>query len=346
MARDDEVRLRYIFSVSSATVARSSRPESYSWDQIIGSSPAVSRVKSLLSKVAAIPVSTVLLAGESGTGKDLMAKTIHYNSPRAARPFQHVTCSALPETLLESELFGHERGAFTDAKQQKMGLFEQADGGTVFLDEIGEVKPALQVKLLRFLEEKEFRRLGGTADIRVDVRVISATNRNLASAMREGGFRQDLFYRLSVLPVRIAPLRERRGDVPLLTRHFIDVFNRAFGKNVQSVAPEAMARLESHSWPGNVRELKNLVERAMLLSEGDELTREDFLDFVGETAAEPSMTLPSDGIDLNRIERDLLLQALKRTGGNQTQAGLLLRLSRDQIRYRIEKFGLDRVPGH
>ena len=331
--------------MSGATVVRSSRPESYTWDQIIGNSPAVSRVKGLLAKVAAIPVSTVLLAGESGTGKDLIAKTIHYNSPRAARPFQHVTCSALPETLLESELFGHERGAFTDAKQQKMGLLEQADGGTVFLDEIGEVSPALQVKLLRFLEEKEFRRLGGSSDIRVDVRVISATNRNLAAAMREGAFRQDLFYRLSVLPVRIAPLRERRGDVPLLTHHFVEVFNRAFGKRVRRVAPEEMARLESHSWPGNVRELKNLVERAMLLAEGEELTRADFLDFVGEPAPLLSMTLPADGIDLNRLERDLLTQALKRTGGNQTQAGLLLRLSRDQIRYRIEKFGIERLPG-
>ena len=320
---------------------RSSRPESYTWDQIIGRSPAVSRVKGLLAKVAAIPVSTVLLQGESGTGKDLMAKTIHYNSPRASRQFQHVTCSALPETLLESELFGHERGAFTDAKQQKMGLLEQADGGTVFLDEIGEVSAALQVKLLRFLEEKEFRRLGGSSDLRVDVRVISATNRNLAAAMREGTFREDLFYRLSVLPVRIAPLRERRGDVPLLSAHFIDIFNRAFDKTVRGVTAEAMARLESYSWPGNVRELKNLVERAMLLAEGSELAIEDFLDFAREGGAVPPMTLPADGIDLNRLERDLLMQALKRTGGNQTQAGHLLRLSRDQVRYRLEKFHLD-----
>jgi transcriptional regulator with PAS, ATPase and Fis domain len=327
--------------MSGANPWRGSRLESYTWDQIIGNSPAVSRVKGLLEKVAAIPVSTVLLAGESGTGKDLIAKTIHYNSPRASRPFQHVTCSALPETLLESELFGHERGAFTDAKQQKIGLLEQADGGTVFLDEIGEVSPALQVKLLRFLEEKEFRRLGGSSDIRVDVRVISATNRNLRAAMREGSFRQDLYYRLSVLPVRIAPLRDRRGDVPLLIGHFVGVFNAAFGKQVRGVTPDALARLEAYGWPGNVRELKNLVERAMLLTEGEELAWEDFLDFTGESAAEVTLKLPADGIDLNRLERDLLSQALARTAGNQTRAGRLLHLSRDQIRYRMEKFSLE-----
>ena len=298
-------------------------------------------LKALLAKVAALPVSTVLLIGESGTGKDLIAKTIHFNSPRGARAFQNVTCSALAETLLESELFGHERGAFTDAKQQKKGLFELAHGGTVYLDEIGETSPALQVKLLRFLEEKEFKRVGGSVDVRVDVRVIAATNRDLRAAMREGSFRPDLFYRLSTIPVRVPPLREREGDVRKLAEAFVRMFAAAFEKDVRGLSARALGHLESHDWPGNVRELKNVVERAVLLCEGDELRRDDLLDFdTGDLPASRGFRLPSGGLSLERLERDLLVQALERTGGNQTRAGQLLRLSRDQIRYRIEKYGL------
>jgi two-component system, NtrC family, response regulator AtoC len=278
----------------------------------------------------------VLLFGESGTGKGLIAEEIHRHSGRAPWPFQYILCSALPESLLESELFGHESGAFTDARQRKRGLLEFAAGGTVFLDEIGEISHALQVKLLRFMEERAFKRLGGTTDIRVDVRVISATNRDLERAVRDGHFRQDLYYRLTVLPVRVPPLRERAGDLPFLVGHFIAQLNAQLGKRVRGVTQEAMALLEAHGWPGNVRELKNAVERAMLLGEGDLLTVEDFL-----TLAAPMMSsvyeLPAAGVDLQQLERELLRQALQRTGGNRTHAARLLGLSRHQLRYRLEK---------
>ena len=222
--------------------------------------------------MAGSPASTVLLTGESGTGKDLAAKVLHYASDRAARPFMNITCSALPEQILESELFGHERGAFTDARAQKRGLLEAADGGTVFLDEIGEMAPALQAKLLRFLEEKTFKRVGGVADIRVDVRVIAATNRTLEDEVKKGRFREDLYYRLNVLPIVLPPLRARAEDIPALVHFFVDSFNVEFRKRVRGVSDEAMRRLQAYGWPGNIRELRNVVERAMLLAEGDELT--------------------------------------------------------------------------
>jgi transcriptional regulator with PAS, ATPase and Fis domain len=328
--------------MSGANVPPAPRPESFPWGNLVGSSPVMRGVKSLLAKVAALPVSTVLLIGESGTGKDLIAKTIHFNSPRSARPFQNVTCSALAETLLESELFGHERGAFTDAKQQKKGLFELAHGGTVYLDEIGETTPGLQVKLLRFLEEKTFKRVGGSSDIRVEVRVIAATNRDLKKGMRDGSFRADLYYRLSTILVRVPPLRERREDIRPLAETFLGAFASAFGKVVRGLSERAIAHLESHDWPGNVRELKNVIERAVLLGEGDLLRRHDFPEFDEDAAFDRVVTLPAGGLDIDRLERDLLAQALERTGGNQTRAGQLLRLSRDQIRYRIEKYGLAR----
>ena len=330
----------YSGRMSGANVPRAPLPEPFPWENLVGMSTAMRAVKSLLAKVAALPVSAVLLTGESGTGKDLIAKTIHHNSPRSSRPFQNVTCSALAETLLESELFGHERGAFTDAKQQKKGLFELAHGGTVFLDEIGETRPALQVKLLRFLEEKAFKRVGGSADIRVEVRVIAATNRDLARAMLDGAFRADLYYRLSTILVRIPPLRERRDDIRPLAETFRRTFAAAFRKDIRGLSERAFVHLESYDWPGNVRELKNVIERAMLLCEGDVLCRHDFLDFDDSPSCRPALALPAGGLDLERLERDLLAQALERTGGNQTRAGQLLRLSRDQIRYRIEKFGL------
>ena len=208
----------------------------------------------------------MLLTGESGTGKDLAAKVLHYASDRAAKPFMNITCSALPEALLESELFGHERGAFTDARQQKRGLFEMADGGTVFLDEIGEMVPGLQAKLLRFLEEKTFKRVGGAADIRVDVRVVAATNRNLEEEVKHGRFREDLYYRLNVLPIALPPLRARADDIPRLVHYFVDTYNDEFRKRVRRVAPETMKRLQAYGWPGNIRELRNAIERAMLLA--------------------------------------------------------------------------------
>jgi DNA-binding NtrC family response regulator len=323
---------------------RASRSEPYAIGRIVGESPRMMQLKALLQKIAASPASTVLLMGESGTGKDLAAKIVHYNSDRASRAFMNITCSALPEQLLESELFGHERGAFTDARQQKIGLLESADGGTVFLDEIGEMVPALQAKLLRFLEEKAFKRVGGAADVRVDVRVIAATNRDLEQAVKDGKFREDLYYRLNVMQITLPALREHPSDIPLLLDYYIDSFNREFRKQVRGVSPEAMELLRGYRWPGNIRELRNAVERAMLLAEGDWLTPEYFPVGSGR-AGSPAATLelPESGVNLEALERELVVQALRRTGGNQTRAAALLGLNRDQIRYRVEKFGLDKT---
>ena len=324
---------------------RGSQAHAYSLDSIVGTSPQMRAMKDLLARVAASPASTVLLTGETGVGKDLAAKAIHYSSDRAHRQFVNITCSALPEQLLESELFGHERGAFTDARVQKRGLLETADGGTVFLDEIGEITPALQVKLLRFLEEKTFKRVGGLADIRVDVRVIAATNRNLEQHVSEGKFREDLYYRLQVMPIVIPPLRERRGDVPLLASYYIDTFNREFRKKVRGASADALKVLESYRWPGNIREMRNAIERAMLLATGDWLQPEDFSGLARSSGTTQQFRLPPDGVNLEEVERQLLLQALERAGGNQTHAGQLLGINRDQVRYRIEKFGLH-LPTH
>ncbi len=331
----ETTRMRRELRTLRDTLARPFGPGS-----IIGESEVMERVKILARKVASSPGSTVLITGESGTGKDLLAKVIHYASSRAARPFLNVTCSALPEALLESEMFGHERGAFTDARQQKRGLFEQADEGTVFLDEIGEMTPTLQAKLLRVLEDKAFRRVGGSGDIRVDVRVVAATHRDLEALVAEGKFRDDLYYRLNVLRVELPPLRARGHDVMLLARHFVETFCREFNRSVRGWSAAAEEMLSSYSWPGNVRELRNLVERAVLLSESDELTPTDF-DSMRATRGPLSggVLLPPAGLDLEALEKDLLRQALERTGGNQTRAGALLGLHRDQIRYRIEKYG-------
>jgi len=319
---------------------RTSQAQEWALDRIVGDSPVMNDVKAMLQKLASSPASTILLTGESGTGKDLAAKVIHYTSERAARPFVNITCSALPETLLESELFGHERGAFTDARQQKRGLLESADGGTVFLDEIGEMVPALQAKLLRFLEEKAFKRVGGAQDIRVDVRVVAATNRNLEEEVRQGKFREDLYYRLNVLPLPLPPLRAHPGDIPALVRYYVDMFNREFRKNVREVSPDAVAGLEAYPWPGNIRELRNAVERAMLLTDEQRLLPEHFPVLAPRGRATQGIELPAGGIDIEELERDLVVQALTRTSGNQTRAAALLGLNRDQIRYRIEKFGL------
>src|ERR1035437_5411775 len=321
---------------------RASQAQPYSIDRIVGESDAMVGVRALLQKIAGSPASTVLLTGESGTGKDLAAKVIHYASDRASKPFVNITCSALPEALLESELFGHERGAFTGADRQKRGLLESADGGTVFLDEIGEMVPGLQAKMLRFLEEKSFKRVGGSVDLHVDVRVVAATNRKLESEVREGRFREDLYYRLNVLPIELPTLRARPGDIPLLVNYYVDTYNREFRKHVRGVEPSAMAALKTYGWPGNVRELRNIVERAMLLAEGTMLT---LADVPVAAAALPirltgQVDLPAGGIDLEQLERSLVVQALERSGWNQTKAAGMLGLNRDQIRYRVEKFKL------
>ncbi|MEO7192412.1 MAG: sigma-54 dependent transcriptional regulator [Vicinamibacterales bacterium] len=319
---------------------RANQAEPYSLDRMIGESPELREFKALVKRVATSPASTVLLTGESGTGKDLTAKILHYSSARAGRPFVNITCSALPETLLESELFGHERGAFTDARQQKKGLLEQADGGTVFLDEIGEMTAPLQAKLLRFLEEKAFRRVGGTADVHVDVRVIAATNRTLEDEVRAGRFREDLFYRLNVLPLKLPPLRTHIEDVPSLLGFYVDTFNREFKKNVHGASPATLRLLASYAWPGNVRELRNAIERAMLLATGATLEPVDFPIAGALGTTSHPVELPAGGLDLEEAEKTLVLQALERTGWNQTRAAKLLGLNRDQIHYRIEKFKL------
>jgi two-component system response regulator AtoC len=322
---------------------RATQAQPYSIDRLVGESEPIAAVRAMLRKVAVSPASTVLLTGESGTGKDLAAKVIHYASDRASRPFMNITCSALPEALLESELFGHERGAFTGADRQKRGLLETADGGTVFLDEIGEMMPMLQAKLLRFLEEKTFRRVGGAVDIRVQVRVVAATNRELENEVKHGRFREDLYYRLNVMPIVMPALRERADDIPRLIAYFVDTYNSEFRKRIRRVAPAAMERLKAYQWPGNVRELRNAVERAMLLAEGDELTVDHFpvVEKHGHELSE-SVGLPASGIDLEQLERSLVVQALQRSGWNQTKAATLLGLNRDQIRYRIEKFKLEK----
>jgi len=319
-------------------VTNAARP--YALQRIVGSSPVITALRHMVARVASSPASTVLLTGESGTGKDLVAKVIHYGSDRSARPFMNITCSALPEQLLESELFGHERGAFTDARMQKRGLLEAADGGTVFLDEIGEMTPGLQAKLLRFLEEKSFKRVGGATDIRVDVRVIAATNRNLEDEVAKHQFRADLYYRLNVLPIDMPALRTHPEDIPALVEFLIDSFNTEFRKRVLGATPPAYAVLQSYGWPGNVRELRNVIERAMLLSDGNRLEAKDFMSLKSGARGADEVELPANGLDLESLERSLVVQALRRSNGNQTRAGALLGLNRDQIRYRIEKFSL------
>jgi two-component system, NtrC family, response regulator AtoC len=319
---------------------RTNAARPYSLQRVVGASPPITALRHLVARVAVSPASTVLLTGESGTGKDLVAKVIHYASDRSSKPFMNITCSALPEQLLESELFGHERGAFTDARMQKKGLLETADGGTVFLDEIGEMTPGLQAKLLRFLEEKSFKRVGGSSDIHVDVRVVAASNRDLEKEVEKHQFRADLFFRLNVLPISMPPLRAHAEDIPLLVEYFIDSFNTEFRKRVLGATPAAYALLQSYGWPGNVRELRNVIERAMLLSDGDRLDARDFSAMAKVVNAGNEFELPASGVDLEQLERSLLIQALHRCHGNQTRAGGLLGLNRDQIRYRIEKFGL------
>ncbi|MBW7904052.1 MAG: sigma-54 dependent transcriptional regulator [Phycisphaerae bacterium] len=316
-------------------------------DTIIGSDHSMTRIMEVVDQVARTGVSTVLLRGETGTGKDLVARVIHQKSDRAGRPFVNITCTALSETLLESELFGHERGAFTDAKAQKKGLLEVADGGTVFLDEIGDMPAALQAKLLRFLEERKFRRVGGTRELTVDVRVIAATNRDIEQAINEGRFRRDLLYRLNVVTILLPPLRARGDDLRLLAQAFVQRFTREFKKNITAISPRALEKLYSYPWPGNVRELRNVLERAALLCTGTELGPNDILLGQAQHATWDwdfeHVTLPPQGFDfrkLGRLERNLLTQALERTGGNQSHAARLLHLTRDRLRYRLQKHGL------
>lgn len=312
-------------------------------DGIIYSSEKMAEVMKLVTKVIATETTTVLLQGESGTGKNLIAKTIHDGSDRNNQPYIEINCGCLPDNLLESELFGHEKGSFTDAKAQKIGLFEHADRGTVFLDEIGEMKMDLQTKLLRVIEEKKFRRIGGTKDIHVDVRIIAATNKNLFTAVEQGEFRADLFYRLNVITITIPPLRERKEDIMPLAAHFLDIYNRKFNMSVNEINADARELLLSYNWPGNIRELKNVLERGVLFSNGS------CIDISMLTKPQSSKTEKADnmpflklleaGISLEEVEGNLLGQALAITGGNQSQAAKVLKIGRDSLRRKMKRYG-------
>ena len=319
---------------------RSSQGREYAFDAIIGASPAMQAIKALLARVAKSPASTVLLTGETGTGKDLAAKAIHYNSDRARRPFVNITMSALPEQLLESELFGHERGAFTDARQQKRGLLETADGGTVFLDEIGEMTrgAAGQAAAVPRGEDLQARRRPRRYPRR------RPRHRRDEPEPRGGSHATASSARTCFTDCRscrfaLPPLRERHGDIPLLASYYIDVFNREFKRHVRGLSPEATTMLEQYQWPGNIREMRNAIERAMLLVDHEWLQPGDFTTLT-RSVTPAEFKLPAEGISLDEVERQLLMQALERSGGNQTQAGQLLGINRDQVRYRIEKFGL------
>ncbi|MBN1336101.1 MAG: sigma-54-dependent Fis family transcriptional regulator [Deltaproteobacteria bacterium] len=315
-----------------------------SYDRVIGQSAAMQRLFETLRRLETVDAPTVLLIGESGTGKDLIANAIHENGMRRNGPFMEVDCAGLTETLIESELFGHERGAFTDAKTTKRGLFELARGGTLFLDEITEMSLGTQAKLLRALENRRFKRVGGVADIHIDAGVIAATNRDLGEEVRKGRFREDLFFRLNVVRINIPPLRARREDVPLLAQHFLQRFNQKFSRDVQRISPEASRRLQAYAWPGNVRELRNVLERIVIL-EAEEVILVPHLppelrfpsDADEETPIQTRFVLPEHGVDLEALERNLLEQAMARTGGNQSQAARLLGISRYALRYRLEK---------
>jgi two-component system response regulator AtoC len=320
-------------------------------DMIIGECEELMKIKNLILKIAKSDATTVLIQGESGTGKELVAKALHYSSARADEPFMAINCAALPVTLLESELMGYEKGAFTDAKSSKKGLFELANGGTVFLDEIGDMHMGMQAKLLRLLEEKTFKRVGGVKDIKVDVRVVSATNRELSKVMGEGGFRKDLFYRLQVVPINLPPLRERGQDILLLARFFIDHFNKECHKNVLGMTKDAEQILLGYSWPGNVRELKNVIERAMILDIENEILPEnlppEIIDNGHHNPAHSSVPLslegfviPEAGLSMEDVENALVRKALDMSNGNQTKAAQLLRMPRDAFRRRMKRFGI------
>ncbi|MDI6809535.1 MAG: sigma-54 dependent transcriptional regulator [Candidatus Eisenbacteria bacterium] len=337
---------------------RTQRKETFSRDFVRGRSPLILQIYEIVDQVAKSESTSVLIEGESGTGKELVANLIHEKSSRADKPFIEVNCAAIPRELLESELFGHEKGAFTDARSQKLGLLELANGGTLFLDEVGEMSLTIQVKLLRVLERMTFRRVGGTKDITVSVRIISATNQNLEHAVREGSFREDLYFRLKVVPIRVPPLRERKEDIIDIAKHFMLQFNRAFRKNFQSISPEAELLLLEYAWPGNIRELKNLFERTILLESGDAIQKEHIAKGLQQTGIKiyslsssidsilSLPELPEEGIELERLLRDLeksLIQKATRTaGGNQTKAAELLNIKRDRLRYRLKLHGIEK----
>jgi len=328
---------------------RRQNPDKLTFDHIGGISPEIRSIIQLSNKIAKINTTTVLLLGESGTGKDLFARAIHNESSRSKKPFVTINCSSLPETLMESELFGHEQGAFTDAKKLKKGLFEMADGGTVFLDEIGEINLITQVKLLGVIENRVIRRLSGIVDIPVDIRIIAATNKDLRRSIQEKGFREDLYYRLTVFQITIPPLREHAEDIALLSDHFLSHFNAKFRKNVKLIEPEAKQFLGKYDWPGNIRELRNVIERAVILETGDviraeslpsEIIRSGRVKVLNQEETDKSEGFFSEGASLYDLEKQTISAALKKSGNNQTRASRLLGITRDTLRYKIKKYHL------
>jgi two-component system response regulator PilR (NtrC family) len=316
-------------------------------DRLLGKSPAMQRTFEMIRKIAPAKTS-VLLIGESGTGKELAARALHELSTRVEHPFVAINCGAIPEALIESELFGHVKGAFTGANTDKVGLFEAAHGGTIFLDEIGELPISMQVKLLRALQERKVKRVGGVQEKEIDVRVVAATNRDLETEVEKGTFRQDLFYRLNVIQLRLPPLRERREDIPLLVDHFVKKFSAEHGRTITGTDPDAMSALMAHNFPGNVRELENLIERAVTLAPGDRVSLEALPTLSSLSVAAPNVgpapTLPETGIDLEKLveafERNLIIKALERTRGNRTEAARILGVTFRSLRYRLSKLGI------
>jgi two-component system response regulator AtoC len=337
--------------------ARPEEPSGHGRFRLVGQSPAIRTIYGVVEKVANTP-STVLISGESGTGKELIARALHENSSRHAGPFIKINCAAIPKTLMESELFGYDKGAFTGAVGAKPGRFELAHGGTLFLDEIGEIPIEMQVKLLRVLQESEFERVGGIKTIKVDVRLVTATNRDLLAEVGAGAFREDLFYRLNVVPIHIPPLRERREDIPLLADHFIAKFNDRLKKEIAAITPEAIERLVAYQWPGNIRELENLMERTVLFCEGPEIRVSDLPPEVAGAAAPQSVSAASHApgeetlrpapeslkeavrVETERVERELIQRALDATGGNVTQAARKLKISRKSLQTKMKELGL------
>jgi DNA-binding NtrC family response regulator len=312
----------------------------YSFENIVGRSPAMQEIFATLMRVAPTRA-TVLLAGESGVGKDLIARAIHHHSPRRDRPFVKINCTAIPENLMESELFGFEKGAFTGAVVAKPGKFEQADTGTALLDEIGDVPGGIQVKLLRVLQEREFERLGSNKTRHIDVRILAATNRDLRAALEEGTFREDLYYRLNVVPINIPPLRERKEDIPFLAEHFVRKVSREVGAKADSISEAAVHRLSEYRWPGNIRELENVIERSLVLSTGSRLEASDIkLDAIARSANSVPTFLP-DGMTLDEHEQAIIREALRRADGNKSQAARLLGLTRNALRYRLSQMGME-----
>jgi two-component system response regulator PilR (NtrC family) len=320
--------------------------DAVSFGGMIGKSKVILKVYGLINKVAATSAN-ILVLGESGTGKELVAKAIHENSQRSKMPFITINCGGIPENLLESELFGYMKGSFTGAHSDKQGLFEMARGGTIFLDEIGDLPAILQVKLLRVVQEKTFRRIGGTDDIKVDVRIISATNQNLAEKVRDGSFREDLYYRMNVIPIHLPPLRERKEDIPILAKYFIEKYSREFNKEIRNMSLYALELLMQYQFPGNIRELENIIERSVALETSNIILPENLMISKppGSPAKDEYFDIPEQGIPLNSIladhERGWIIKALEKSGGSKTKAAELLHITFDSLRYRIEKLGLE-----